>query len=109
MKTEEGRLKDQVKAVLKQIKAYSYMPVPAGYGKQTVDFLVCAPCKINGARVGRFLAIETKAPGKTPTPRQELCLREVAAAGGVGIWCDNYDSFIMNMTLFGFLEPKNER
>ena len=93
MKTEEAALKDEVKAYLKKLGAYFYMPVPAGYGKQTVDFLCCIR--------GRFVAIETKAKGKVPTPRQELCMREVIAAGGAAFWCDSVDGFLLNLAVWG--------
>jgi hypothetical protein len=81
MKGPESKLKDEVKAWLKSLNAYTYMPVPAGYGAQTLDFLCC----ING----RFVGIETKAEGKVPTPRQEACMRAIIAAGGIVTWGDN--------------------
>ena len=106
MKTEEGRLKDQVKRYLRQLNAYYHMPVPSGYGRQTVDFLCCIPQYHNGGRIGRFLAIETKAPGKKPTPRQEQCLREVQEAGGVAFYCDTYEGFLLTMAAQGLTPAK---
>lgn len=50
------------------------MPVPAGYGTQSVDFLVCFD--------GLFIAIEAKRRGARPTPRQENTLEQIRAAGG---------------------------
>jgi len=84
MKTEEGLLKDEVKKYLNSLHAYWYMPVPAGYGKQTLDFLCC----ING----RFIGLETKAPGKKPTARQWQCIQQINDAGGIGFFADNLDS-----------------
>lgn len=49
------------------------MPVQNGYGAPTLDFTVCA--------LGRFCLIETKAPGKKLTPRQELVKNEAEQAG----------------------------
>jgi hypothetical protein len=80
MKTEEGKLKDKVKAFLKERGAYYHMPVPSGYGTQTLDFIGCYK--------GRFFAIETKAPGKEPTPRQYATLQSMLAAGGFACWMD---------------------
>lgn len=39
--------------------------------------------------VGRFLAVETKAPGKKPTPTQAAFLNQVREAGGVAVWIDD--------------------
>jgi hypothetical protein len=88
MKDPEAKLKDEVKAWL-SLNAYTYMPVPAGYGAQTLDFLCC----ING----RFVGIETKAPGKVPTPRQEACMRAIRAAGGIAVWGTTVESISLQV------------
>ena len=67
--TPEGKVKAQVKSLLQLHDAYYFMPVQSGYGMQTLDFLGC--------HRGRFFAIETKAPGKKPTPRQELTIEKM--------------------------------
>lgn len=72
--TPEGKVKADVKKYLKEHGAYFFMPVQSGYGAATLDFLVC----LNG----RFVAIETKAPGKKLTARQEAVAREIVIAGG---------------------------
>lgn len=74
-KTPEGKVKDRVKAVLKKYNVYSFMPVQAGYGASTLDFLCC--------HKGRFFAIETKAPGKKPTERQQIVISQITDADGV--------------------------
>lgn len=74
-KTPEAKVKDAVKALLKEYECYYFMPVQAGYGMPSLDFLVC--CN------GMFLAIETKAPGKKPTPRQEDTIAQMKLAGAV--------------------------
>ena len=81
MKTEEGKLKDKVKAFLKERGAYYHMPVPSGYGMQTLDFVGCYR--------GMFFGVETKAPGKKPTPRQEYTMNEMRKAGAWVVWGDN--------------------
>lgn len=101
MKTEEGRLKDQVKRYLNQLGAHFHMPVPSGYGRQTIDFLCCVPIYHNGGRIGMFVGIETKAPGGKPTPRQKQCIEEIKAAGGVAFYCDTYEGFLLTMASYG--------
>jgi hypothetical protein len=81
MTTPEGQIKRELKKLLSEIGAYYYMSVPMGYGKSTVDFLVCYK--------GQFFAIETKREGVgKPTARQACILREIAQAGG-GVWLEN--------------------
>lgn len=78
MKTPEGKVKDDIKAYLKEIGAYYYMPVPMGYGAKSVDFFVCWR--------GWFVAIEAKRPdGPGPTKRQADVLQEVAEASGATV------------------------
>lgn len=50
------------------------MPVVNGYGQPTLDYVGC----INGW----FFSVETKAPGKHPTPRQRQTMERMRAAGG---------------------------
>jgi hypothetical protein len=76
MSTPEGKVKDLVKKALKKFpEVYSWWPVPSGYGESALDCVYC----VNG----HFGMIETKAPGKKMTARQEECARRVRAAGGV--------------------------
>jgi hypothetical protein len=101
MATEEGLLKIKVKRYLDQLpKSYRYMPVPSGYGTQTLDFLCC----ING----RFCGIETKAKGKKPTPRQEQCMTAIKAAGGAAFWADSYEGFLIGMAAWGLVPPPSK-
>jgi hypothetical protein len=84
MRTPERILKDEVREYLKSIGAYFFMPVQTGYGATTLDFLVCVG--------GEFIGLETKAPGKKPSPRQEMVMRQMEAAGGKTFWSDDFDS-----------------
>lgn len=86
MKTPEGKLKDQVKAFLKERGAYYHMPVQTGYGVPTLDFVGCYQ--------GQFFAIETKAKGREPTPRQRATIRAMCDAGGYACWCDSFEMFM---------------
>jgi len=85
MKTPEGKLKDQIKAFLKERGAYYYMPVPSGYSTPTVDFVGCYH--------GFFFAIEAKAPGQKPTSRQIATIRTMQGAGAWAGWWDDFDKF----------------
>lgn len=91
--TPEGKVKKEIKAWLKERGAYFFMPVPTGYGKKTIDFLVC----LNG----RFVGIEAKAPGNEPTALQDIHIEEIRKAGGVAVWCDSLE--MLKRELFKYL------
>ena len=72
--TPEGKVKRKVSALLKaQNRMYYEMPVPGGFGKTTLDYIGC--------HYGRFFAIETKAPGKKTTVRQNATIAMMQHAG----------------------------
>lgn len=75
MSTPEGAVKAAVKTLLKKHGVYWHCPVQNGMGAPSLDFICC--------HNGKYLAIETKAPGKKPTPRQELTIGEIRKAGGM--------------------------
>lgn len=84
MATPESKVKAAVKRELDKYPGhYREMPVPGGYGKSGLDFTVCF--------YGWFVAIETKAHGKTPTARQHLRMEEIRAAGGYAFAVDGTD------------------
>lgn len=72
--TPEGKVKEEVKKLLKRFGVYYFMPVQTGMGKPGLDFYCCFK--------GHFFAIETKAEGNKLTPRQEATRDEIATAGG---------------------------
>lgn len=74
MPTPEGRVKLRVSALLRSYGVYYCMPVQAGYGRPLLDYYGC----LNGL----FFAVETKAQGKKPTPRQEVTMQDIRRAGG---------------------------
>lgn len=82
--TPEGKVKAAVKRVLKAHGVYWFCPVQNGMGVVgTPDFLCCVK--------GKFLAIETKAPGKikNTTPNQDARIKEIRESGGLAIVVDN--------------------
>lgn len=94
--TPEGRVKDAIKKMLKAAGWYWFMPVSNGLGKHGIpDIIACKPTVITpdmvGQRVGLFVGIECKAPGKlgTVTPLQERELKAIEAAGGIAVLADN--------------------
>ncbi len=67
-------MKNAVKKVLaKYTPLWQHWVVGNGMGSPTVD--------CTGWYKGRPFAIETKAPGKRPTPRQEITLASIELAG----------------------------
>jgi hypothetical protein len=82
--TPEGRVKEAVKKVLKQRNIWYFMPSANGYGKVGVpDFICCWD--------GRFLAIETKAPGKSDnlTANQTIQIDLIRQAKGNAVVVDD--------------------
>jgi hypothetical protein len=75
--TPEGKVKKIVKKALDNLGAdcWRFMPVQTGFGAPALDFLLSVR--------GRFVAIETKAPGKGLTPLQETTKAAIEAAGGI--------------------------
>jgi hypothetical protein len=70
--------------------AYFFSPVQTGFGKRTVDDLICFR--------GRFIAAEAKRPGKYKDPWngctgiQRAVLNEVGRAGGVPFAYDDLET-----------------
>src|SRR2546430_646917 len=75
--TPEGRVKKMVKKALDTLgtDCWRFMPVQTGFGAPALDYLLSIR--------SRFVAIETKAPGKKLTPLQETTKAAIEAAGGI--------------------------
>lgn len=82
----EAKVKDAVKKLCRTKEVYYHMPVQNGMGKPTLDFILCA--------FGEFIGVETKAPGKTATPRQRLTMAEMEASGGKTIVIDSVEDVV---------------
>ena len=100
--TPEAKIKARVKAVLSRYQGVYYeMPVPSGYGNTTLDFIGCWR--------GRFFAIETKAGGKKPTPKQKSIMERMVAAGGAVFYInDDLMTIISLVTWLNSLEPTHD-
>lgn len=88
--TPEGRVKAQIKKLLKIHDVWYYCPMQNGYGKVGIpDFICCFN--------GRFVAIEAKAPGKELllTPNQKNVLEAIEEHGGdTMVISDNMDQLV---------------
>lgn len=82
--TPEGKVKDAVRKVLKARNIWYYQPMQNGMGQVGIpDFICCWN--------GRFIGIETKAPGKRKetTANQDRVLAEIVSHGGQTIVVDD--------------------
>lgn len=76
--TPEKKVKDKVRKILSDARAYVTTPATHGYGTSGVpDILACYH--------GRFLAIECKAGGNKPTALQLKNLSQIGSAGGYAL------------------------
>lgn len=89
--TPEGKVKEQIKRLLKKYQAYWHMPVQNGMGSPALDFHVC--------HRGMYLGIEAKAPGKELTARQVITCKEITEAGGIVFTCDGTNLDILELWL----------
>lgn len=110
--TPEGKIKKLVRDVLNEfseslhVGSYvvttlkQYWPVPSGMGESDLDCIVCY--------YGKYIAIETKAPGKKPTPRQEFCIaRTQGASGMVFVIDDEKGVFELRVALQGIKDAND--
>ena len=85
MSTPESLVKAKVKAALKTLPAvFQHWPVMNGMGAPILDCIAC----VNG----RYIAIECKAKGKHPTPRQHMLIQQILEAGGRAFVVDDEQS-----------------
>jgi hypothetical protein len=82
--TPEGKVKDAVRRLLKAKNVWYFQPMQNGMGVVGIpDFVCCWN--------GRFIGIETKAPGKRSqtTPNQQRVLKEITDHGGSSLVVDD--------------------
>lgn len=87
--TPEGAVKSAVRKYLTVKGCWYYQPVQNGMGQVGIpDFICCYH--------GMFLAIETKAPGKTATvtANQQRTIDAIKAHGGLAVVVDSLDSLV---------------
>jgi|SRR5215467_2777603 len=83
MKTPEGIVKDDIKKLLASYgdELYYFMPVQAGFGTRTVDFLICYR--------GLFIAVEAKRQGSRAKKFQQRILDQIRDANGEALCIDD--------------------
>lgn len=79
--TPEGRVKAKVVLALKASGHWYTYSTTHGYGRSGIPDLLCCVG-------GRFVAIECKANGNTPTPLQKRELDRIQLAGGAAFVVD---------------------
>lgn len=99
--TPEGKLKYKIKKFLdtKKPDLWWDSPVRNGYGRS-------GPPDIHGCYKGFFFGIETKVPGKEPTPWQQRELGLIRDARGYTIVCGDFETFLTCFTDFTSLADK---
>jgi hypothetical protein len=75
MTTPEGRVKESIKKVLAKYNCYYFCPVQMGLGAAGLDFHCIAYSALYDRPCPFF--VEAKAPGKVPTSRQEVLIRNL--------------------------------
>lgn len=97
--TPEGKVKSMVNKIIDRYgkDIYKFMPVPAGYGPSSLDYILCIR--------GLFVAIETKAPGKKLSARQHFTRRQIMDAGGKVFIVENEVDMTEVVEFFNWLLP----
>lgn len=99
--TPEGRVKKECRDWLdSHPHYYRYAPVPMGYGKRTLDELVCI--------AGKFVALEYKrksGDGRRDQFQEAVC-QDVRKAGGVAIrGIKSLEDLVSGLKMAGFYIP----
>jgi hypothetical protein len=87
--TPEGKVKDAVKKELRKRDIWYFMPMQNGFGVVGIpDFICCWE--------GKFLAIETKAPGKRTqtTANQDRIMAEIKDHWGKAVVVDDVSQLV---------------
>lgn len=89
--TPEGKVKQAVKRILKDRGIWYFMPQNIGMGSSGVPDFICCVALTTSKLAGKFLAIETKAPGKrgNTTALQDIQIAAIQKAGGWAIVVDD--------------------
>ena len=92
--TPEKKVKVKVCEVLKKLKCYYFYASTGGYGSSGVpDIVACYK--------GKFIGIECKANGGTPTALQQKHLVDIAVAGGKSLVIDETNIEILEYYIKG--------
>lgn len=107
--TPEKKVKAAVGGTLERARAWYFKPVSNGMGRHGIpDIIACVPYVVQpediGKTIGRFVAVETKAPGKlsTVTPLQRNELRRIEEADGIAVVADDAELVEQALSGIGF-------
>jgi len=117
MATPEGKVKALLRKVLKPFGVWMYAPVSNGMGAHGIpDYVCCVPLVVTpdmvGKKLGLFVGIETKAPGRRGQPDRGLSKMQVMQkkrimdASGYYFVVDGMDD-IEDLTVYLRLGDKN--
>ena len=98
--TPEGKVKSKIKVYLKTLPdCWFYMPVQNGMGVVGIPDIIAV---ING----RFVAIETKAPGKKSnvTANQQATIDNIRAADGLAFVASDVQTVIDYLLYHGLVD-----
>lgn len=96
--TPEGKIKDDVKDLLKEQHVFYHMPVSFGYGAATLDFFPCIVVTKFNNPLPFF--IETKKKGDKPRPRQNNLKQELEEEYRCKVWVINSQIDIERLRLW---------
>lgn len=98
MATPEAKVKAACRKYLDEIGCYRFSPVPTGYGKRTLDDLVCWR--------GRFIGVEYKRVGGKEKAHQKLTANQITAAGGLTLLIESVEGLehIFEMLAMGRID-----
>lgn len=101
--TPEGRVKNEVKKILKKYEPYVFgnWPVQNGMGTPMLDYVGCC--------AGKYFSIETKAFGRKLTPRQHATMQAIHNAGGMTFVIEGEDDLALGKLDWWLLETSSGR
>jgi hypothetical protein len=98
MRTPEGEVKAAAKKWFKGRDAYLFMPVNTGYGKRTLDFLICMS--------GRFIACEAKRRNGRGQAFQQKIAEEIRNVGGIAFIFDDVEDLEEQFAMEGLIQRR---
>jgi hypothetical protein len=93
---KEKTITNKIKKYLKE-EGHYVMKIAGGRYQQPgiSDLIAVSP-------IGRFIAIEVKAPGQEPTPLQKAFLRQIKKNNGIAIWVTSLEDVKKALTFSSF-------
>ena len=90
--TPEGKVKERIKQILKELNVWFFMPPANGYGRAGIpDFVGCLR--------GRFIAIEAKAGKGKTTALQDREIERINSSGGYAVVVNEHNIDDLKKTL----------